>query len=122
MDLVEKIFNAGIVGAGGGGFPSHIKAKSKVEFLLANGAECEPLIHKDYELMVNFPEKIIDGIEHLLKQTNAKKTFVGIKEKIKKPSTRLPTQLKILRLTLRYWEIFIRREMNTSSFMPQQID
>ncbi len=84
MDLVEKIFNAGVVGAGGGGFPSHIKARSKVEFLLANGAECEPLIHKDYELMVHFPEKIIEGIEHLAKHVEAKKTFIGIKEKNKK--------------------------------------
>ncbi|MEK6552956.1 MAG: hypothetical protein AABZ54_05855, partial [Bacteroidota bacterium] len=51
MDLVKKIFDAGVVGAGGAGFPTHIKAKSKVEFVLVNGAECEPLIHKDYELM-----------------------------------------------------------------------
>jgi Na+-translocating ferredoxin:NAD+ oxidoreductase RnfC subunit len=52
MNLEEKIFNAGVVGAGGAGFPTHIKAKSKVEFVLVNGAECEPLIHKDYELMI----------------------------------------------------------------------
>ncbi len=43
MNLAEKIFNAGVVGAGGAGFPTHIKAKSNVEFILANGAECEPL-------------------------------------------------------------------------------
>jgi len=49
MSLSEKIFEAGVVGAGGAGFPAHIKAKSNVEFVLANGAECEPLIQKDYE-------------------------------------------------------------------------
>jgi Na+-translocating ferredoxin:NAD+ oxidoreductase RnfC subunit len=81
MQLQEKIFNAGIVGAGGAGFPSHIKAKSKVEFVLANGAECEPLIHKDYELMLNFPKEIMRGLELLIDSTSAKKGYFGIKEK-----------------------------------------
>ncbi len=44
MSLPEKIFDAGIVGAGGAGFPAHIKAAAKTEIVLANGAECEPLI------------------------------------------------------------------------------
>ncbi|MCX7876339.1 MAG: 4Fe-4S dicluster domain-containing protein [Melioribacteraceae bacterium] len=81
MDIVEKIFNAGVVGAGGAGFPTHIKAKSKVEFVLVNGAECEPLIHKDYELMCNFAPEILNGVEVMLKQTSAKKSYFGIKAK-----------------------------------------
>lgn len=47
MDISQAIYNAGVVGAGGGGFPAHVNAQSKVERILANGAECEPLIHKD---------------------------------------------------------------------------
>jgi Na+-translocating ferredoxin:NAD+ oxidoreductase RnfC subunit len=81
MLLADKIFNAGIVGAGGAGFPSHIKAKSKVEFVIANGAECEPLIHKDYELMLHFPKEITRGLELLIESTSARKGFFGIKEK-----------------------------------------
>jgi len=81
MTLSEKIFNSGVVGAGGAGFPSHIKSESKVEFVLANGAECEPLIHKDYELMVHFPKEIIDGLELLIESTSARKGYFGIKEK-----------------------------------------
>ncbi len=81
MSLPEKIFEAGVVGAGGAGFPSHIKASSKTEFVLANGAECEPLIHKDYELMVNFPEKIVRGMELILESTSALKGYFGIKSK-----------------------------------------
>ncbi len=81
MLLSEKIFNAGVVGAGGAGFPAHIKANSKVEFVLANGAECEPLIHKDYELMLHFPKEITKGFELILESTSAKKGFFGIKEK-----------------------------------------
>lgn len=81
MNLEEKIFNAGVVGAGGAGFPTHIKAKSKVEFVLVNGAECEPLIHKDYELMVNYAPNIVNGVELMIEQTSAKKAYFGIKEK-----------------------------------------
>jgi len=81
MLLSDKIFKAGVVGAGGAGFPAHVKAKSNVEFVLANGAECEPLIHKDYELMLHFPKEITKGLELLIESTTAKKGFFGIKEK-----------------------------------------
>ena len=81
MSLAEKIFDAGVVGAGGAGFPSHIKAKSSVEIVIANGSECEPLIHKDYELMLHFPEEITNGLGLLIESTSAKKSFFGVKEK-----------------------------------------
>jgi Na+-translocating ferredoxin:NAD+ oxidoreductase RnfC subunit len=81
MSLSENIYNAGVVGAGGAGFPAHIKAKSKVEFVLANGAECEPLIHKDYELMLHFPKEIIKGLDLLIESTSAKKGLFGVKDK-----------------------------------------
>lgn len=81
MSLPDKIFSAGVVGAGGAGFPSHIKAKSRVEFVIANGAECEPLIHKDYELMLHFGNEIVTGLELLIENTGAKKALFGIKKK-----------------------------------------
>lgn len=81
MELWEKIYNAGVVGAGGGGFPTHIKAKSKVEYFLANGAECEPLLHKDYELMINYPGEIVEGMKLMIESVSAKKGFFGIKRK-----------------------------------------
>ncbi|MFA7289937.1 MAG: 4Fe-4S dicluster domain-containing protein [Melioribacteraceae bacterium] len=81
MSFSEKIFNAGVVGAGGAGFPTHIKANSKVEFVLVNGAECEPLIHKDVELMKNFPSQILEGVSEMMINTEAKKSYFGIKAK-----------------------------------------
>lgn len=81
MTLAEKIFNAGVVGAGGAGFPSHIKANSKVEFMLANGAECEPLLHKDFEIMLHFAPKIVEGMELMLENVGARKGYFGIKRK-----------------------------------------
>lgn len=81
MELSEKIFNAGVVGAGGAGFPTHIKAKSKVEYILANGAECEPLLHKDLELMVNHAPEIVKGMKLMFDSTNAEKGYFGVKSK-----------------------------------------
>ena len=81
MSLDSKIFEAGVVGAGGAGFPTHVKAKSKVEFMIANGAECEPLLHKDLEIMRNFPAEIVNGMELMIEQTGAKKGYFGIKGK-----------------------------------------
>lgn len=83
MNISEKIRNAGIVGAGGGGFPTHVKASAKVEYVIANGAECEPLIHKDYEIMVRYAEKVVQGVKLLMESTGAKKGIIGIKEKNK---------------------------------------
>jgi Na+-translocating ferredoxin:NAD+ oxidoreductase RnfC subunit len=50
-----------VVGAGGAGFPTSVKASAEVEFVVANGAECEPLLHKDVELMKHFPAQVARG-------------------------------------------------------------
>jgi len=94
MDLIQKIFNAGVVGAGGAGFPTHIKAEAKVEYMIANGAECEPLIHKDVELMTNYPEEIVAGMKLMMEQIGAKKGFFGIKTKNKTAVERISEKIK----------------------------
>ena len=91
--LDEKIFEAGVVGAGGAGFPTHVKAKSDVEFVLANGAECEPLIHKDFEIMVNFPSEIVKGMELMMENTGAKAGHFGIKGKNQRAIEAIEQQL-----------------------------
>lgn len=84
MSLSDLIYKAGVVGAGGAGFPTHVKASANSEIVLANGAECEPLIHKDYELMVHFSDEINHGFELLLESTSALKGYFGIKAKNQK--------------------------------------
>lgn len=84
MDLSGKIRAAGVVGAGGAGFPTHIKAESKAEYVLANGAECEPLIHKDFEIMVSQPEKIVRGMRAMMDSAGASSGKFGVKGKNKK--------------------------------------
>src|SRR6185295_13952916 len=79
--LSEKLRENGVVGAGGAGFPTYVKAQSQVEFLIANGAECEPLIHKDAELMKHFPAEILAGMTSMMDAVGARSGKFGIKTK-----------------------------------------
>lgn len=100
MDIVELIKSSGVVGAGGAGFPTHVKAGSKVEFVIANGAECEPLLHKDYELMVHYPEKVVAGLKLLMESTGARHGIIGIKEKNKKAVAAIEKAIDDPRITV----------------------
>ena len=79
--LSEKLREYGVVGAGGAGFPTYVKAQSQVEFMIANGAECEPLIHKDAELMKHFPAEILAGMTSMMDSTGARVGKFGVKTK-----------------------------------------
>ena len=70
--LSETLKEMGVVGAGGSGFPTHVKAASQAEFLLANGAECEPLLHKDFEIMCQYPKEILSGMALMMESTGAR--------------------------------------------------
>jgi Na+-translocating ferredoxin:NAD+ oxidoreductase RnfC subunit len=83
MQISEQIKAAGVVGAGGAGFPAHVKAGARVEFIIANGAECEPLLHKDFELMLHYPERVVHGVKLLMQATGATTGIIGVKEKNK---------------------------------------
>ena len=83
MNLVEKVKDAGIIGAGGAGFPTHVKLQSKAEYILLNGAECEPLLRVDQQLMEFCPEKVITGLCMAGQQFEAKEAIIGIKNKHK---------------------------------------
>ncbi len=83
MALPETLRRMGVVGAGGAGFPAEVKAASRAEFLLANGAECEPLLHKDLEMMNHYPAEICAGMELMMRSVGATHGKFGIKEKNK---------------------------------------
>lgn len=83
MNLLDMVKEAGIVGAGGAGFPTHAKLASKAEYILLNGAECEPLLRVDQQLMEVFPDEIIKGFEAAGKLVAARKALIGIKGKHK---------------------------------------
>ncbi|MCC7264287.1 MAG: 4Fe-4S dicluster domain-containing protein [Candidatus Latescibacteria bacterium] len=81
MSLIEQVRQAGVVGAGGGGFPTHVKLGAKVEFVIANGAECEPLMHKDAELMASHAAQVVAGMEAVVAACGAARGIIGIKAK-----------------------------------------
>ncbi|QHI71137.1 4Fe-4S dicluster domain-containing protein [Aminipila terrae] len=98
MSLLDMVKEAGIIGAGGAGFPTHAKLASKAEYILLNGAECEPLLRVDQQLMAMFPDEIIKGFEAAGRQVSAKKAIIGIKGKHKEVITILEDRIKALRL------------------------
>ncbi|MFC1728759.1 4Fe-4S dicluster domain-containing protein [candidate division KSB1 bacterium] len=79
--IAEKAKKAGVVGAGGAGFPTYVKLDSSVKYMIANGAECEPLLHKDKELMLNYGDEIIKGLEIAVEATGASRAFFAAKKK-----------------------------------------
>ncbi|HON06907.1 MAG TPA: SLBB domain-containing protein, partial [Verrucomicrobiota bacterium] len=83
MNLIEQVKMAGVVGAGGGGFPTYVKISSKADIIIANGAECEPLLHKDAAVMENFAQYLVKGMQLSMEATGAKEGFIGIKGKNK---------------------------------------
>ena len=81
MNLVEQVRQAGVVGAGGGGFPAHVKLAAKADTVIANGAECEPLLHKDAVLMEHHAAHIVQGMQLAMQAVGARDGIVGIKAK-----------------------------------------
>lgn len=82
-DIVSKIRDAGVIGAGGAGFPSHIKAFSEAETVIVNGAECEPLLKVDQLLMEKHADRLTAGVQAVMAATGARQGVVALKAKYK---------------------------------------
>ncbi len=71
QEIIDRVKDAGIVGMGGAGFPTHVKLSvkdpHKIEYVIVNAAECEPYLTSDYRKMVEEPEKLIEGLEIYLR-------------------------------------------------------
>ncbi|HVS53382.1 MAG TPA: 4Fe-4S dicluster domain-containing protein [Opitutaceae bacterium] len=81
MNLVERVRQAGVVGAGGGGFPTHVKLAATADTVIANGAECEPLLHKDAAVMEHDAAQLVRGLLLAMDAVKARDGVVGIKAK-----------------------------------------
>lgn len=79
MDVVELVKSAGVVGAGGAGFPTHIKLNCKAAVVIANGAECEPLLRVDQTLMQTQADRIVSGMEAAMSAVSAKLGVIATK-------------------------------------------
>lgn len=76
---VEEVYQRGIVGAGGAGFPTHIKLQARPEYLIMNAAECEPLLHKDLEILRHFPDVALQGMQLAMEITHCSQGIIGMK-------------------------------------------
>lgn len=81
MTLVDQVRSAGVVGAGGGGFPTHVKLAGKADTVIANGAECEPLLHKDAAVMEHLSAAVVKGVQLSMRAVGAATGIVAIKAK-----------------------------------------
>ncbi|WP_413283537.1 SLBB domain-containing protein [Vibrio sp. MA40-2] len=79
--MLQNVRDAGIVGAGGAGFPTYVKLQSKAEIFLVNAAECEPMLKVDQQLMVQEASKLIRGLQYGMALTGAKEGIIALKEK-----------------------------------------
>lgn len=81
QQMLDKIRKAGVIGAGGAGFPTYKKLDARVEHVIANGAECEPLLYKDRQTMLQEPEALMRGLQIMQEITGAQKVTIAMKEK-----------------------------------------
>lgn len=79
--LLKQIQGGGVIGAGGAGFPTYVKLDCQVDWVLANGAECEPLLYKDQVLMQRWSCDLFGGMLLAMKHVGATRGVIGIKKK-----------------------------------------
>ena len=84
QEIIDKSKEAGVVGMGGAGFPTHVKLSpkepEKIEYIIANCAECEPYLTSDYRRMVEQPEKLVEGMRIILQLFPNGKGIFGVED------------------------------------------
>ncbi len=83
-DILKRIQEGGVVGMGGAGFPTHVKLSPKdpqsIEYVLVNGAECEPYLTSDYRRMLENPEMVVGGLRVMLALFENAKGYICIED------------------------------------------
>jgi len=85
MSIIDSVKAAGVVGAGGAGFPTHAKISIpptvKIDTVIANGAECEPLLRVDQQMVARHPAKLLRGVSLVMEATGASRGIIALKKK-----------------------------------------
>jgi len=80
-EIAQRVRAAGVVGAGGAGFPTHVKlAARNIDTVIANGAECEPMLRCDQQLMAAHPELVIRGMRLVMQAVGAGRGLIAVKK------------------------------------------
>lgn len=80
-ELQKLIYDAGVVGAGGAGFPTHKKLSDKAEIIIVNAAECEPMMMVDHHIMQKHLHLLVETLNMMLDVMGAKQAIIGVKGK-----------------------------------------
>jgi len=82
--LVQAVQASGMVGLGGAAFPSHVKLLPpkgmNIETIIINGCECEPYLTCDHRIMLEYTEKLIAGVQMVMKTVSAKRAIIGVED------------------------------------------
>lgn len=105
MNLVELVKEAGVVGNGGAGFPTHVKLNTKQEYFIVNAAECEPLIDTDKFLCRTYAAEIVEGIKLIGEALNAKHLVIALKGKYKEEIEALKTAINSANANIEIFEM-----------------
>ncbi len=105
MGLIETIQSSGIVGAGGAGFPTHVKLDTKAECFIINAAECEPLIETDKFLCRTFPDKVVGGTAIAAAHLGAKRIVIALKGKYQDEIAALKASIKKAGVNIEIFEM-----------------
>jgi Na+-translocating ferredoxin:NAD+ oxidoreductase RnfC subunit len=79
QDFVDAVRAAGVIGAGGAGFPTHVKISAQVDTVIANGVECDPLLQCDQRLMESRAAEMVRGVLLTMEATGAKRGILALK-------------------------------------------
>ena len=98
QEIRDIVREAGIVGLGGAGFPTNVKLtpkdESKIDYIIVNGAECEPYLTCDYRMMIEEPERLIGGIKVMLQLFENAKAVIGVENNKPKAIEKLRALVK----------------------------
>jgi Na+-translocating ferredoxin:NAD+ oxidoreductase RnfC subunit len=93
-EIIRRVKSAGVVGAGGAGFPTHVKlAATGIDTVIANGAECEPMLRCDQQLMAAHPDLVIRGMRLVVQSVGAKRGIIALKRHYEKAVAALQAEL-----------------------------
>ena len=111
-EYLKIIREAGIVGLGGAGFPTHAKlnppSEKKIDYILVNAAECEPYLTTDHRILLEKPEQVIGGLEIILSIHTTAKGIIAIEEnkanaiKLLTESTKNISNIEVISLVTKY--------------------
>ena len=100
--IVQKVKDAGVVGAGGAGFPTHVKIAAQVDTVIANGAECDPLLRCDQQLMAARAPDVIEGLRLVMRASGAERGVIALKREYTSAVAALQSNLQPPTSNLQY--------------------